>query len=147
MSTTGSVSSEGGSPISVTGLASGLNTKAIINALLEVEKLPINHLVGQQEKVNDEATALQTIKSSLLQLTFAASEFTLPSLYEGVQSVTSSEPGRVAASITSGAGVGGYELEVTQLANSAQRTYTFKSPAAEETLTIGGREYKLAAGA
>ena len=46
----------------------------------------------------------------------------------------------------SGAGVGGYEVEVTQLANSAQRTFTFTSPSSEETLTIDGQELKLKAG-
>jgi flagellar hook-associated protein 2 len=144
---TGSVSSSSGSPISVTGLASGLDTKSIVNALLEAERAPITRLTHQQEKVADQAAAMQKIKSSLLQLTFAASEFKLPSLFEGVQTVTSSEPGRVAAAITSGAGVGGYELEVTQLANSAQRTFTFASPEAEDTFTVGGREYTLKAGA
>ncbi len=143
---TGSVSASSGSPISVTGLASGLDTKAIVSALLEAERIPITRLTSQQEKIADQVTVMQRIKSSLLQLTFAASEFKLPSLFEGTQSVTSSEPGRVAAAVTSGAGVGGYEVEVTQLANSAQRTFTFASPEAEDTITVGGREYTLKAG-
>jgi flagellar hook-associated protein 2 len=144
---TGSLSSASGSPISVSGLASGLDTKSIVNALLEAERVPITRLTHQSEKITDQVTVMAKIKSSLLQLTFAASEFKLPSLFEGVQTVTSSEPGRVSAAITSGAGVGGYELEVTQLANSAQRTFTFASPEAEDTVTIGGREYTLKAGA
>ncbi len=143
---TGSVSSASGSPISVTGLASGLDTKSIVSALLEAERIPITRLTHQQEKIADQVTVMQRIKSSLLQLTFAASEFKLPSLFEGTQTVTSSEPGRVAAAVTSGAGVGGYEVEVTQLANSAQRTFTFASPEAEDTITVGGREYTLKAG-
>lgn len=143
---TGSVSSATGSPISVTGLASGLDTKSIINALLEAERVPINRLTNQSEKITDQVTVMQKIKLSLLQLTFSASEFKIPSLFEGVQTVTSSEPGRVSATVTSGAGVGGYELEVSQLANSAQRTYTFASPEAEDTVTVGGREYTLKAG-
>jgi flagellar hook-associated protein 2 len=143
---TGSVSATAGSPVSVTGLASGLDTASIINALLAAERIPIAHLTDREEKVADQAKALQTIKSSLMKLGFAASEFKLPSLFEGTQTVTSSEPARVTAAITSGAGVGGYELEVTQLANSAQRTYTFTSPLAEDTLTVGGREYTLKAG-
>jgi len=143
---TGSVSAATGSPVSVTGLASGLDTKSIINALLEVEREPITHLTFQQEKAADQATALQSIQTSLLQLTYSVSEFKLPTLFEGVQSVTSSEPARVAAVVTSGAGVGGYEVEVTQLANSAQRTYTYTPPSVEETVTVGGREYTLKAG-
>ena len=42
----------------------------------------------------------QALKSSLMSLSFAAEEFALPSLFEGVQSVSSSEPARVSATIT-----------------------------------------------
>jgi flagellar hook-associated protein 2 len=38
-------------------------------------------------------------------------------------------------------------VKVTQLANSAQRTFTFTSPASAETLTIDGHEVNLKAGA
>lgn len=144
---TGSVSSSGTTPISVNGLASGLDTSSIIKALLEAERQPIVHLTNQQEKLSGQQSQLQAVKSSLLSLGFAAEEFVLPSLFEGVQSVSSSEPARVSATITGGAGVGGHQLEVTQLANSAQRTFAFASPAAEDTVTIDGREYKLKAGA
>jgi flagellar hook-associated protein 2 len=144
---TASLSTVGGSPISVSGLASGLDTSSIIQALLSAERQPIIHLTNQQEKLSGQQTQLQVLKTSLLNLSFASDEFILPSLFEGVQTVSSSEPARVSATITGGAGVGGYQLEVTQLANSAQRTFAFQSPAAEDTLTIDGREYTLKAGA
>jgi len=80
------------------------------------------------------------------QLQFAASEFSLPSAFETSQTVSSNEPLRVAATTTGGAGVGGYEVEVKQLANAAQRTYAFTPPVAEDKLTIGGRAYTLKAG-
>jgi flagellar hook-associated protein 2 len=141
-----SVNSGNGSPISFSGLASGLNTSAIITALLSAEKVPITRLTSQQEALQGQQTVLQGIQSQLQQLSFAAAEFTLSSSFESSQTVTSSEPLRVAAATTAGAGVGGYEVEVTQLANSAQRTYAFTSPTAEDALTIGGRAYTLKAG-
>jgi flagellar hook-associated protein 2 len=144
---TGALSTTGGAPISVSGLASGLNTSSIIQALLAAERLPITHLTNAQEKLTGQQSQLQSLKTSLMSLSFAADEFSLPSLFEGVQTVASSEPARVSATITGGAGVGGYQLEVTQLANSAQRTFAFASPAAEDTITIDGREYTLKAGA
>lgn len=148
MSTGAVTTNTGGTtPLSFSGLASGLDTSSIVQALLSAERLPITHLTNQQEKLIGQQTELQTIQAKLQQLTFSAFEFTLPSLFEGVQSVTSSEPARVGAAITSGAGVGGYEVEVTQLANSAQRAFAFTSPAAEDTIAIDGREYTLAAGA
>jgi flagellar hook-associated protein 2 len=136
-----------GSPISVTGLASGLDTSSIIQALLAAERQPITHLTNQQEKLTGQQSQLQTIKTSLMSLSFAAAELGRPSVFEGIQSVSSSEPARIGATISGGAGVGGYQLEVTQLANSAQRTFSFASPAAEDTVTIDGREYTLKAGA
>jgi flagellar hook-associated protein 2 len=144
---TSALNTTAGSPISVTGLASGLDTKSIISALVEAERIPITRLTQQQEKLSDQAAAMQLIKSNLLKLSYDVAEFQVPSTYEGVQTVTSSEPGRIAATISSGAGVGGYELEVTQLANSAQRTFAFTSPAAEDTVTVGGQQYTLKAGA
>jgi flagellar hook-associated protein 2 len=140
------VSSAAGSPISIAGLASGLNTTAIIAALMGVEREPVTHLSDQQARVQGEQTQLQTIQTSLQTLAGAVSEFGLPGLFEESQTVTSSEPARVGAAATVGAAVGGYEVEVTQLANSAQRTFTFTSPTSEDTITVEGHEFKLKAG-
>jgi flagellar hook-associated protein 2 len=142
---TGSVSANG-STIQFSGLASGLNTSSIIQALLAAEKAPITRLTTQQEKLTAQQSELATLQGTLQQLTFAAFELTLPSLFEGTQSVSSSEPSRVSATINSGAGVGGYEVEVTHLASSAQRSFTFKAPSGEEEIQIEGREYTVKAG-
>jgi len=140
------VGSTAGAPITISGLASGLNTSSIIAALMAVEREPVTHLTDEQAKLSAEQTQLQGIQSGLQQLSFAASEFILPSMYESSQTATSSEPTRVEAAVSGGAGVGGYEVEVTQLASSAQRTFTFTSPASEETITIDGQEFKVQAG-
>jgi flagellar hook-associated protein 2 len=42
---------------------------------------------------------------------------------------------------------GGYEVAVTALASSAQKTYSFASPSSADTVTIDGHQYNLAAGA
>jgi flagellar hook-associated protein 2 len=140
------INSTTGAPITITGLASGLETSKIIAALMGAEREPVTHLTDESQKLQAEQTELQSIQSSLRQLASAISEFSLPSLFEESQAVTSNEPARVSAVVTSGAGVGGYEVEVTQLANAAQRTFTFASPKAEETVTIEGHEFKLEAG-
>ena len=142
-----SSSGAGAAPLSFSGLASGLNTTAIIAALMSAERQPVTRLTTQEEKLGAEQQQLQSIQSSLRALSTEVSEFDLPSLFETSQSVTSSEPARVTAASTAGAGVGGYEVEVKHLANSAQRTFTFTSPAAADTITIDGQEFALAAGA
>ena len=49
--------------------------------------------------------------------------------------------------LQTGAGVGGYQVAVTQLANSAQRTFTYTPPASADTITIDGHSTQIAAGA
>jgi flagellar hook-associated protein 2 len=139
-------SSTAGAPINFSGLGSGLNTSEIITALLGVERAPITRLSDEQTTLEGQSTELQSIKSSLTQLAFDAQELGSPVLFNTSQSVSSSEPSRITATTTTGAAVGGYEVNVTQLANSGQRTFTFKSPAAAETLTIDGKEIEVAAG-
>jgi flagellar hook-associated protein 2 len=138
--------SSSGAPISFNGLGSGLNTSEIITALLGVERAPITRLSDEQSTLEGQRTQLQSIQSSLTQLTFDAQELGSPALFNTSQAVSSSEPTRISATSTTGAAVGGYEVNVTQLANSGQRTFTFKSPAAAETLTIDGHEIEVAAG-
>jgi flagellar hook-associated protein 2 len=140
------LNSTSSAPITVTGLASGLETTKIIAALMSSEREPVTHLGNEQAKLEAEQSQLSSIQSKLQQLSLLASEFSLPSLFENSQTVTSSEPQRVSAATSSGAGVGGYEVEVTQLANSAQRTFTFTTPESEQTLTIDGQEFTLKEG-
>ncbi len=135
-----------GAPISVSGLASGLETSRIIAALMGVEREPLTHLSSEQQKLQSEQSQLQGIQASLQRLAAVTSEFSAPSLFESSQTATSNEPARVSAVVSSGAGVGGYEVEVTQLANSAQRTFAFTSPASEQTVTIDGHEFELQTG-
>jgi flagellar hook-associated protein 2 len=144
---TASIGSGAGAPLNITGLASGLNTSEIINALLAVEREPITRLSNQETKLEGEREQLQSFQTSLGKLAFAAQELGSPTLFNSTQTVSSSDTNQVTATTSSGAAIGGYELEVTQLANSAQRTFTFTSPASAETLTIDGQEFSLAAGA
>lgn len=137
----------GGGTISLTGLASGLNTSSIISALIAAERQPVTQMTIRQEKLQASQGVLAELKGSLQRLSFAVSELALPSLFESGQTASSSEPLRIEATVTSGAAVGGYQVEVKQLATAARRSFTFASPAAEETVTVEGREYKIAAGA
>lgn len=147
MSTSGiSVNTNTGAPISFSGLASGLDTTAIISALVSAQREPITRLTNEQSNLQGNQQALEGFQTSLQQLSFAAAEFNLPSSFESPQVVTSSEPARVSATASAGAAVGGHEIEVTQLANSSQRSFTFASPTAEDKITIEGSEFTVKAG-
>ncbi len=144
---TSSIGSPSGAPINITGLGSGLDTNSIIAALLSVERLPVTHKTNQQTTLNAQQAQLRTIQGNLQSLAFSAADLASPSLFKSAQSVSSSEPTRVTATTSSGAAVGGYEVEVSKLANSAQRTFTFTSPTSAEALTIDGHSTEVAAGA
>ena len=90
MSTSGlSLSSATDAPITVTGLASGLDTSSIISELMNIERQPVTHLSEEQTRIQSEESKLQSFQSSLQQLTSSVSEFALPSLFETSQTVTS----------------------------------------------------------
>jgi flagellar hook-associated protein 2 len=134
------------SPFQITGLASGLNTNAIIAAEMAVARQPVTDLTHHQSGLQALDTQLTSLQQSLQTVSLDAMNLGLPSLFVESQAVTSSNPALLTASTGSGAGVGGYEVAVTQLANSAQRTFTFASPAGADTITIDGHQETIAAG-
>ncbi len=143
---TAAVSSAASAPVNVTGLASGLDTSSIISALLAVEKQPIARMTNEQTRIEGQRKQLLSIQSNLSQLSFAAQELGSVVLFRNTQTVNSSNPTEIGAAAGAGATVGGYELEVTQLASSAQRTFAFHSPSEADQLTIDGQQFEVAAG-
>jgi flagellar hook-associated protein 2 len=129
-----------GSLLQITGLASGLDTNSIISALMAIDRQPETQLTNQQKGLQAQKSQLTNLQTALQTLALNASALDDPSLWSTSQAVTSSDSTRVSASMTSagGAGVGGYQVDVTQLANSSQRTFTFASPATDDNITIHG---------
>ena len=121
-----------------------MNTSQIISALLAVERQPLTRMSGDQARIEGQRSQLLSLQSDLTQLSFAAQELGSVTLFHNSQSVSSSDPTRVSATTSAGAAVGGYELEVTQLASSGQRTFTFHSPAEADHVTIDGQQFEVA---
>lgn len=145
--TSSAIGSATAAVMKVEGLGSGLKTEEIISELMSIERQPLKHLEEEKTLNQAEMTALQGIQSNLTSLALSAGELKSPALFQQSQAVTSSEASRVSATSTgSGAVIGGYEVEVTQLASASQRTFAFKSPTAAESLSIDGHEVKLTAG-
>jgi flagellar hook-associated protein 2 len=136
-----------GAPLQITGLASGLDTAKIVSQLMDLQKRPMTALQSQQQKLTARNTQLTTVQQALKKVNDDALALLDPRVYRGTQKATSSDATRVGASTTAGAGVGGYLVSVTQLANASQRTFSFTSPAANTTLTIDGHDTSIAAGA
>jgi flagellar hook-associated protein 2 len=138
-----------GAPLQITGLASGLDTNSIVKALMAIEKQPLTRLQNQQTGLQSMNTQLTGVQAALQGLTGKAQALADPSLWASTQTVSSTNSTLVSATTVSGKGavVGGYQVGVSQLATSAQRTFTFASPAAADTVTIDGQQISLASGA
>jgi flagellar hook-associated protein 2 len=140
-------SATGAPLINFSGLASGIDTGALVTQLMAVESQPLNKMTAQKSLVQTRQSILQNFQTRLQSVDNAAQTLKSVTLFTQTQGVDSSDPSKVVASTASGAGVGGYQVGVTQLANAAQRTYAFTSPASAGTITIDGHDTALAAGA
>ncbi len=123
--------STNGAAIQVTGLASGLDTAKLVSQMMDIQKRPVTMLQTQQTSLQARNTQLTSIQASLKKVNADALALMDPRIYRGTQKATSSDTTRVAASTTAGAGVGGYQVSVGQLANAGQRTFSFTAPASD----------------
>lgn len=132
----------------ITGLSSGLNTDQIIEELMAIKQQPLTNLENQQSLLNARNTEIETLQSELQTVQTDAMAMLDPSLYQPTQTVTSSNSSAVAATLegSTGAVQGGYEVAVTQLAQSAQRTFSFTSPSSDDPITIDGTAVTITAG-
>lgn len=126
------------STMSIGGLASGLNTADIIAQMMALERRPRTLLDTKQTLIETRQSLLRDFQTKLRAVQTAAADLRSVGLWAQTQSVTSTDDRKISATSSSGAGVGGYQIEVTQLANSSQRTFAFTRPAAAGTVTIDG---------
>jgi flagellar hook-associated protein 2 len=139
--------SANGTTLQVTGLASGLDTAKIVSQMMDIQKRPMTALQTQQKTLTARNAQLTTIQQTLKKVNDDALALMNPSVYKGTQKAASGDATRVAATTTSGAGVGGYLVSVSQLANAGQRTYSFTSPTSDGAITVDGHDTSVAAGA
>jgi len=115
---------------SVSGLASGLDTSEIVSALMDVARRPETALQNRITVEQARQSAYRDVLAELQELTSAYQDLTDVSTWAAVQSVSSSDPAAVAASVTGGAAAGAYDVAVTQLARANQYATAGTDPAA-----------------
>ncbi len=106
-------------PISFSGIESGLNTTAIINALMAAYEQPLNNLQTEQTNLNTQMSDYQTLNSDLLNLQQAGDALATPGAYNQAFSVSSSDSAIATGSVTSGSGAGSVTFAVDQLATGS----------------------------
>jgi flagellar hook-associated protein 2 len=117
------------------GIASGVDTNAIVDQLMALERQSLTRIGYRQTAVTGEQNALKEVASKLSALKSAARALADTGTWAQNQAVESSDSTRVAVARTGGAGIGGHTIQVNRLASSMQRGYSFDG-AAGGTLTI-----------
>src|SRR5688572_860860 len=120
------------------GLASGLDTDAIVSQLIALERGPQIRLRQKQTIEEARQTALRDVKTRLQNLSTKIAGLRDIATWADVQSVSSSDPTKLDATRTAGAAAGAYTVSVTQLARAAQKTQQTgaTSASADGTLTF-----------
>ena len=85
------------SPLQITGLASGLNTNAIISAELAEAELPITNMQSQVAGLQTVDNTLTSFQSMLQTVQLDAQALGDPSLFQPTQAITSSDSSLVCA--------------------------------------------------
>ncbi|MFC8411347.1 flagellar filament capping protein FliD [Arthrobacter sp. NPDC057259] len=132
--------------ISLDGLASGLDTTALISSIMQTEALPQTLLKNKSYDVQNMVSALQGLNSKVAALATQATAVAKPAALD-LYSATTTSP-NVTATTSSGAKPGSLDFQVTQLA----QTQVTVTPAVNgvtgwpyTTLTIntGGANYTV----
>ncbi len=131
----------------LTGIASGVDTSGIVERLMELERGRRDRMDLSKARIQARQAALGTVQTKLLALRMATAGLRDVGTWADKQTVESSDPSKVAVQRLSGAGPGGYTVNVTALARAEQRSYAYAAPATATQLDIGGVQVDLAAGA
>jgi flagellar hook-associated protein 2 len=126
------------STFNISGLASGLDTNSIVDQLMAIERVPETRIKNRQAAENARQQALRDIQTRLQTLQDAADGLQDVGAWANTQSVTVSDSTKLTASYVSGAGPGGYQVSVTQMARASQHWFTYTPPSGADTITIGG---------
>lgn len=114
-----SASSSNASNLAISGLASGMNWQATVQALAAAERAPETQWKAQQSALNTQNTAFGNIKDELTTLQADIQALQDSSLY-GSATAQSSDSTIATASAASGATVGTFTFDISQLATAAK---------------------------
>jgi flagellar hook-associated protein 2 len=153
------------SSLAVSGLASGMNWQSIVQQLATAERSPELIWQKQQTKLNAQNAAYNTINTNLTTLQADIQALQASSLYN-TRAASTSNSAVAVATAASGATMGSFNFNITQLATSAQINGTasiskalsadgnlnnvmigtagFSSPVTAGTFTVNGAQITVA---
>jgi flagellar hook-associated protein 2 len=113
------------SSLGLSGLASGVDTSAIVDQLMAIDRQSTTRITYRQSNVTGMQNSLKAIASKLTALKDAATALSSDDTWKQTQTAASSDPARVAVALTGGAGIGGHTIQVSRLASAMQRGFSF----------------------
>jgi flagellar hook-associated protein 2 len=113
------------SNLALSGLASGVDTSTIVEQLMAIDRQGTTRITYRQSGVTGMQNSLKAIAGKLSALKDAANALSADATWKQSQSVSSSDPARVAVALTGGAGIGGHTIQVSRLASAMQRGFSF----------------------
>jgi flagellar hook-associated protein 2 len=125
------------SPISLSGLASGLDTESIISQLMTVERAPRTRMALKDTQAQSRQTQLRDVATKLDAVRNAANALSSVTTWAPTQSLTSSDAARVGVRALGSAAPGAHVIEVTSLAASAQHAFTYAPSTSTQSIAIG----------
>ena len=112
-------------PVSLSGMASGLDTDSVIQQLMAIEQNKVTAVQKRQVSVTQHKTDLTNIKTKLDAVKTAANDLTSAALWKPAQTTASSDTTKLDVAVTGGAGIGGHTIQINRLASSAQHGFSF----------------------
>ena len=122
--------------IHLSGMASGLDTEAIVSQLMALEQNKVTAVQRRQIGVQQHKDDLSAIKTKLDALKTAAAALSDTATWKATQTTTSSNPAKIDVSLLGGAGIGGHSIQINKLASSAQHGFTYVPSATAGSLTL-----------
>src|SRR5579859_5955658 len=113
------MASTSGVDLSLSGLASGLDWKTLVQELANAERAPETQWQSSQATINQQNAAFSQIKSLLSTLQSDVDALKDPTLYAS-RTTQSSDATLATASAASSATLGTFSFNITQLATAAQ---------------------------
>ncbi len=133
--------------ISLSGMASGLDTNAIISQLMAIERNKIAKQNLRSKGIDAEAAGLRDVQSKLRALKSASESVRSVGLWADTQTVESSNPAKLAVERTGMAPAGGHSMWARQLASAEQEGFTYTPSSTAGELTVGGKTVAIPANA
>ena len=133
--------------ISLSGMASGLDTNSIVDQLMAIERNKIAKQNLRTKGIEAQATGLRDVQSKLRALKSASESVRSVGLWANTQSIESSNPARLVVERTGMAPAGGHSLWARQLASAEQEGFTYTPSSTPGELTVGGRTVAIPADA